>query len=191
MRLYMGLVHFPVYNKHQDTIASAITPLDIHDFARLGKTYGTKGFFVITPLEDQQTLVFRILRHWTTGYGARYNRHRKEAMDLVSVTSTLEEALLRVADREGETARIVATDAVLQKDRDMSYKALRRLVLSDEVILLLFGTAWGLHKDLLDKADHVLEPIFGKTEYNHLSVRTAAAVILDRLVGRSNRLENF
>jgi hypothetical protein len=89
MRLYVGLIHFPVYNKHQETIASAITPLDIHDFARLSKTYGIKGFFVVTPLEDQQALANRILRHWISGYGARYNRHRKEALSLVSVTSSL------------------------------------------------------------------------------------------------------
>ncbi len=54
MPLYVGLVHFPVYNKHQETIASAITPLDIHDFARLSKTYGIKGFFVLRPLKTSR-----------------------------------------------------------------------------------------------------------------------------------------
>ncbi len=186
MRLYVGLVHFPVYNKHGETIASAITPLDIHDFARLGKTYDVSGFFVITPLEDQQALVYRILRHWTRGYGATYNRHRKEAMDLVSVTPSLEAALENVLKKEGEEPRIVATDAVLQEDRPIGYGPLRHLILSNELILLLFGTAWGLHTELLGKADSVLEPIFGRSRYNHLSVRTAAAIIMDRLVGGSS-----
>jgi hypothetical protein len=183
MRLYVGLVHFPVYNKHQETIASAITPVDIHDFARLGKTYGIEGFFVITPLEDQQALADRILRHWISGFGARYNRHRKEALSLVSVASSLDVAVKEVRDRAGDTVTVVATDAGLQENRAMSYEALRRLVASNEVILLLFGTAWGLHEEILERVDHVLDPISGRTGYNHLSVRTAAAIILDRLMG--------
>ena len=183
MRLYVGLVHYPVYNKHQETIASAITPVDIHDFARLGKTYGIEGFFVITPLEDQQALADRILRHWISGFGARYNRHRKEALSLVSVASSLDVAVKEVRDRAGDTVTVVATDAGLQENRAMSYEALRRLVVSNEVVLLLFGTAWGLHEEILERVDHVLDPISGRTGYNHLSVRTAGAIILDRLMG--------
>ncbi|MCP4579933.1 MAG: RNA methyltransferase [Deltaproteobacteria bacterium] len=183
MRLYVGLVHYPVYNKHQETIASAITPVDIHDFARLGKTYGIEGFFVITPLEDQQALAHRILRHWITGFGARYNRHRKEALSLVSVASSLEMVVKEVKEREGDTITVVATDATLQEDRGVSYEALKRIVVSNKVVLLLFGTAWGLHEEILQKADHILDPISGRTGYNHLSVRTAAAIILDRLIG--------
>lgn len=183
MRLYVGLVHYPVYNKHRETIASAITPVDIHDFARLGKTYGIEGFFVITPLEDQQALADRILRHWISGFGARYNPRRKEALRLVSVASSLDVAVKEVRGRTGETVTVVATDAGLRENRAMSYKALRRLVVSNEVLLLLFGTAWGLHEEILERVDHVLDPISGGTGYNHLSVRTAAAIILDRLMG--------
>ena len=127
MRLYVGLVHFPVYNKHGETIASAITPIDIHDFARLGKTYGIQGFFVVTPLEDQQALAHRILRHWISGYGARYNRHRKEAMDLVRVISTLDMALEEVKEREGAAAKMVATDAAVQEKGPITYEVLRKL----------------------------------------------------------------
>ncbi len=185
MRLYVGLVHFPVYNKHQETIASAITPLDIHDFARLGKTYGIKGFFVVTPLEDQRALAHRILRHWISGYGAQYNEHRKEALGLVRVVSTLEAALEEVNEIEGTTVKMVATDAAIQEERSVTYEALERLLSANEPILLLFGTAWGLHEQVLHRADHVLDPIMGRSGYNHLSVRAAAAIILDRLAGRS------
>ena len=52
------------------------------------------------------------------------------------------------------------------------------------MVLLLFGTAWGLHDELLETVDYVLAPIAGRNGYNHLSVRTAAAIIMDRLVGR-------
>jgi len=33
--------------------------------------------------------------------------------------------------------------------------------------------------------DMLLEPIEGYTDYNHLSVRSAAAIILDRLLGKN------
>jgi hypothetical protein len=46
----VGLLHYPVYNKNYETIASAITTFDLHDCSRLAKTYGVKTFFVITPL---------------------------------------------------------------------------------------------------------------------------------------------
>ncbi|MGD9074482.1 MAG: RNA methyltransferase [Desulfobacteraceae bacterium] len=36
----------------------------------------------------------------------------------------------------------------------------------------------------MSRADHILDPVEGVTDYNHLSVRTAAAIILDRLAGR-------
>jgi hypothetical protein len=52
-----------------------------------------------------------------------------------------------------------------------------------EPCLLIFGTAWGLSPALLETADFVLAPIEGPTDYNHLSVRSAAAIILDRLLG--------
>jgi len=35
----------------------------------------------------------------------------------------------------------------------------------------------------MKSTDYILEPIYGRGEYNHLSVRSAASIILDRLVG--------
>ena len=39
-------------------------------------------------------------------------------------------------------------------------------------------------EDVFARADMVLEPIVGAGKYNHLSVRGAAAIILDRLLGK-------
>jgi hypothetical protein len=47
---------------------------------------------------------------------------------------------------------------------------------------VLFGTGWGLTQEVRDDSDYVLAPIEGKG-YNHLSVRSAVAIILDRLLG--------
>ena len=184
MRLYMGLIHYPVYNKNYDRIASAITTLDIHDLARLAKTYGVKRLFIVTPLCDQQNLVRRILRHWIDGYGGRYNRHRKEALELVCVVSDLDRAVEEIKETEGKTPLIIATDARHKKNvRYMSYERARGIIQEDKTVILLFGTAWGLHEEVMKKTDNILDPVSGKTGYNHLSVRTAAAIILDRLSG--------
>ena len=117
MRLYIGLLHYPVYNKHYRRIASAITNVDLHDLSRLSKTYGVKIFFVITPLEDQQRFAERILRHWTVGYGAGYNPFRKEAIELIEIASSLEEAVGRVTQIEGHAPLLIATDASRQAKR--------------------------------------------------------------------------
>ena len=68
-RLYVALIHHPVIDKNGETIASAVTNLDLHDIARACRTYGVKGYYVITPLKDQMVLVNRILDHWGTGVG--------------------------------------------------------------------------------------------------------------------------
>jgi len=52
---------------------------------------------------------------------------------------------------------------------------------------LVLGTAWGLSETFIGDADHVLDPIVGNSEYNHLSVRSAAAIILDRLMREEKR----
>ncbi len=182
LRLYVCLVHYPVYNKNGDTIASAVTTLDLHDLARLSRTYGMKRFFVITPLKDQQELAERVVRHWTTGYGAGYNRDRKEAFEQIEVVSSIEDALDAVRIAEKADPRLVATDAGRGHEPLLEFQAARDMLRQDRPCMLLFGTAWGLHRDILDRADHVLAPVDGVAGYNHLSVRTAAAVILDRLV---------
>jgi tRNA (guanine37-N1)-methyltransferase len=176
------LIHFPVYNKNGEKIASAITTLDIHDLARVAKTYAVKRLFIVTPLSDQQALTRRVLRHWVDGYGGRYNRHRKEALEVVSVAGSLEQAVGRIKEIEGAPPVTIATDASDQKGRSISYEQARQILRGDRSVALIFGTAWGLHEDVIRGADHVLAPVLGRGEYNHLSVRTAAAIIVDRLV---------
>jgi hypothetical protein len=188
VRLYIGLVHFPVYDKNRRRIASAITTVDLHDISRVARTYAVKGFFVITPLCDQQMLAERIRSHWTEGFGARYNEYRKEAIRLVEIVPSLERAIHTIKQREGEPPLTIATDASRQDDRRISYAHARCMVRDERTIILVFGTAWGLDQRVLKQADYVLDPISGTTDYNHLSVRSAAAIILDRLAGQQKML---
>jgi hypothetical protein len=184
VRLYIGLIHYPVYNKNRQKIASAITTFDLHDLSRLARTYGVKRFFVINPLEDQQGLAERVLRHWAVGYGATYNRYRKEAIELIRVVPSLEASVREITEMEGETPLLIATDASRQAEERLTYREAVDIIHSKKVVHLLFGTAWGLDADLIRKADYILDPVKGGTDYNHLSVRAAAAIILDRLAGR-------
>jgi len=184
MLLYIGLVHYPVYNKNRNTIASAVTTLDIHDISRIARTYSAKAFFVITPLRDQKELVGKIKAHWTQGYGALYNPDRKEAIELVWIVDNLQQAKEEIEKVEGEPPVCIATDACESTGNIIRFDNARDVVEQNRPVLILFGTAWGLHNSVLHEADYVLEPVFGPSEYNHLSVRAAAAIVLDRLVGR-------
>jgi hypothetical protein len=48
-------------------------------------------------------------------------------------------------------------------------------------LMLVFGTGWGLAPEMFTRGWTVLESIRGAGDYNHLPVRSAAAIILDRL----------
>jgi hypothetical protein len=182
-RLYAALTHYPVMNKKGEVIASAVTNLDIHDIARAAKTYGIDPFYVVTPLEDQKTLVNRIVTHWTNGPGARFNGLRKAALDLVRVEASLEAVKDHIATFGHGRPKVVATCAK-RFEQSIGYGGLREKIMSGEPCLLVFGTAWGLTEQWINSADYILEPIRGSADYNHLSVRCAAAVIFDRLLGK-------
>jgi hypothetical protein len=76
----------------------------------------------------------------------------------------------------------IATGAA-HHPQNISFGGLR-IVLKDQdtPFLILFGTGWGLAEEVKDCSDYILAPIEGEG-YNHLSVRSAAAIILDRLIG--------
>lgn len=182
MRLYTGLVHYPVYNKNREKIASAVTNLDLHDISRISKTYGAKKFFVVTPLTDQQEFTKSLINHWKSGFGASYNVDRKEAIEVIEITASIEDAVNKIFEIEGERPVTIATCASKVKD-SITFSKAKEIIKSNKAVLLLFGTAWGLHNDMIDRADFVLKSIKGNSDYNHLSVRAAAGIIIDRLTG--------
>ena len=183
MTIYCALIHYPVYDRQERVTATALTTIDVHDLARLARTYGLDGFYVVTPLRSQQALARRLIDHWVTGRGAVYNPTRKDALSLVRMADGLEEVLQGIEQKEGRRAKTVAT-AARRYAQAQSYKETAQMLHREEngPYLILFGTGWGLTREVVEKSDYVLEPIEGKG-YNHLSVRTAAAIILDRLLG--------
>lgn len=181
-KLSIALVHYPVTNKNGEVIASAVTNLDLHDMARSARTYGVSAFYVVTPLEDQKTLAAKLVEHWLTGGGARYNPKRREALQLVHIRDNLQQVIADIERTRGQRPQTIVTCARPQAG-SVTYGALRQTLGNGVPGLLLFGTAWGLTPDCMAAADIILDPVQGAGAYNHLSVRAATAIILDRLCG--------
>jgi hypothetical protein len=190
-RVYCALVHHPVKDRAGQTVTTAVTNLDVHDIARSARTFGLRRYYVVTPIEAQHVLVQRIIEHWTQGAGRKRIPERHVALSLCESVATLEQAVADVTRREGERPQLVATAA-----RPTVQRPLTRFAEASELLrsgaapyLIVFGTGHGLADSVLAQADLLVEPIAGTGEdgYNHLSVRAAAAIVLDRLLGRSPR----
>ena len=180
--IHLALVHFPVYNKSREVVVSSVTTLDVHDISRVCRTYGVGSFYVITPLKTQQELVERLVGHWLKGHGAEYNPTRKEALLKTVVKNNLDDAVKDITEQCGKKPRIVVTGAK-EAPKSIGYAALKDELKQGDPTLLVFGTGWGLEKNLVQSADHALLPIEGVNGFNHLPVRGAISIILDRLLG--------
>ena len=181
--LYIGLVHYPIMNKHKDVITTAITNYDIHDIARASITYDVSKYFVIHNIPAQRELAATIMEHWKSGFGSTYNPDRKDAFTEVELVNSIRKAVDLVTEAEGVRPIIATTDARTY-DNTITYSAMRKHLENDSrPVLVLFGTGYGMTKETMEEFDCILEPIYGHGEYNHLSVRSAVSIILDRLRG--------
>ena len=179
--VYCALVHHPVLNRQGEEVTTSVTNLDVHDIARSARTYGLRGYFVVSPIEAQHPVVRRIVDHWCSGAGKHRFPERGEAIALVEVCSSIEDAIAQIEAREAQTPRLLVTSAKPGPDRSSYAEEAARLRTSSQPTLLLFGTGHGLSDRVLQRADVFLEPIQGPTSFNHLSVRAAVAITLDRL----------
>ena len=186
VNIHLALVHFPVYNKIGEVVVSSVTTLDVHDISRVCRTYGVGTFYVITPLKTQHELVERLVGHWLKGHGAEYNPTRKEALLKTVVKNNLDDAVKDIAEQCGKKPRIVVTGAK-EAPKSIGYAALKDELKQGDPTLLVFGTGWGLEKNLVQSADHALLPIEGVNGFNHLPVRGAISIILDRLLGHRGK----
>jgi hypothetical protein len=182
-RLCAGLVHYPVHDRQRAVVTTAITNLDLHDIARSAHTYGLTDLFVVHPISAQRELAERVRDHWVKGSGARRIPDRSRALEIVRVVPDVESAIAAI----GPEVEIWATSA-LERQGCLDLPAARqRLAADGPPVLLLFGTGWGLADELCQRANQQLEPIRSPRAdgYNHLSVRAAAAIYFDRLLGAS------
>jgi hypothetical protein len=180
--LSVALVHHPVYDKHHKVVATALTNLDLHDIARSSRTYGLERFFIVHPVAAQRELAARIAGHWQGPEGAEKNDFRRQAIDLLEVVPDLPAAVAAIGARHGRPPVVCATAARDTVGTPVSFRAFAALS-KERPALLVLGTGWGLTDELLATCDLRLPPIRGVGDYNHLSVRSACAIILDRLYG--------
>ena len=180
----IALVHHPVIDRRGDVVKSAVTNLDIHDLARLATSYGLSRFYLVTPAKEQQQLIERITGHWREGFGAAYNQDRRQALSLLETVSTLADAVTDWRQLAGPASLPILTGA--RHKQGVGYQACRALA-RQHPLLLIFGTGHGLAPEVYNYGWPELAPVRGGC-YNHLSVRTAAAIILDRLVGELGRV---
>lgn len=183
--LFVALVHHPVIIEGKNSGASSLTNLDIHDIARSSRTYGLGGFYIATPLEDQKAVLDGILRHWLHGPARNGHSHRAEALALVHGVSLIEDAVAHVAERTGQQPLVLGTSAQWpgKKNRAPQISFARaRQWLTERPVLLLLGTGHGLAPEVLENCDGLLRPVRFLDGYNHLSVRAAAAIIMDRIL---------
>lgn len=182
-RVYIALLHYPMYNKRMDTITTSITNLDLHDIARAARTYQAQGFYVVHPSQSQHQLLNEILAYWRQGYGSQYNADRQEAFSLLKTSADLDSVIADIERETGHKPLTVATDARIYP-HSITYNKLKKLIFNEtQVFILLFGTGWGISQELIVGCDYILEPVQTDSDYNHLSVRSAVSIILDRLLG--------
>lgn len=180
-RSYVALVHHPVYDKQHQVVSTSVTNLDIHDIARSCSTYGVAGYYVVHPVAAQRQLVERILGYWNDGPGQSQNDFRREALSFVRVMPSMDEAIDAIQKEHGQRPAVIGTSA-RPTGPAVSAPALRaEFAAAAQPLLLVMGTGWGLTNEFMSSVDRVLEPIQGTAPYNHLSVRSATAIILDRL----------
>lgn len=178
------LAHHPVLDRQRAIVTTAITNLDLHDIARSAYTFGLSALFVAHPVLAQRTLAERVREHWVNGSGARRIPDRKPPMEILRIVASIDEA---VSAFGGPSAvELWATSASAGSGPLLDH-ARARSVLRDagKPVLLVFGTGWGLADEVYARASARLAPVLSPRAdgYNHLSVRAAAAIIFDRLLG--------
>lgn len=216
-RVALGLVHYPTYDRLKKVVATNITHFDVHDIARAARTFGVERYFLIHPMQEQLMFVERLADHWRTGYGSRYNPSRKEALEPVQASSSVEKAYLAWDDflaqqgspdldeaklkglgligssqslrlQLGVKKSLLITTSARAVDGmpPVGFKQLREAIFEEKVpCFLLFGTGYGMTRELVQSTDALLNPIKSQieTHFNHLSVRSAVSICLDRLLG--------
>jgi hypothetical protein len=185
---YVALLHHSMLDKNGAIVTTAVTNLDIHDIARSCRTFGVKNYFLVNPLEEQQGVVNRIIGHWHGSGGRDYNPDRSEAFERVKLVSWFKDAVHEIEKTEGMRPEIWMTSA-RRPDSGLTWKSwesARNEMQGGKPKLVVFGTGFGMTEELLKEGDAVLEPINPAHEsgYNHLSVRSAVAIALDRLLGQ-------
>ena len=184
--LNVVLLHDDMLNKEGKRVTTSLTMIDTHDIARSSRSFAVTDFFVAHSSSSLRRMARTLKSHWDEGHGATYNPKRKEALSVAKIVSSLDEAISMIDARTGGVLpKLIATSAA-RSDKRITHTEMRHIIHENtkQPYLVMFGTGWGMIDELIERADYYLEPVEGPTLYNHLSVRSACAIILDRLMGK-------
>jgi len=188
-RTHLALVHHPVVDRNAKIVTTAVTNFDIHDLARSSMTYGLAGYHIVTPVTSQRDKAEHIATLWIQDDAGE---HRARALELVRTAPSIEEVISTLSARASESATellVVVTSARAESFPGVPRRTPAELVreASEKVasLLIILGTGWGLADAMIPSVSRVLTPIEGASSWNHLSVRSAGAILLDRLFGRA------
>jgi len=115
----------------------------------------------------------------------------KNIFDIIGASGTRNIVDIEVSDGSSNDLHIFIVNRIMHHDartypNTVTYGFVRKLLhCGDKPLLLLFGTGFGMEQETMNSFDYVLEPVYGPCDYNHLCVRSAAAIILDRLAGEA------
>ncbi len=182
---YVALMHNDIDLKEGRVGHTSVTSIDIHDIARSSTTYGVQTFFIVTALHDQQKMVEKMLHFWIDEkVGGDYNNNRHEAVRTVQLKSQLDDVIAEIERHEGKKPLIIGTSArPADAHKIVTYFQQDVVWQHDRPVLFLFGTGSGMSEGLLERCDYMMPALQGFSDFNHLSVRSAVAIILDKWLG--------
>ncbi len=178
----MVLSHSGCKGKDGRPLTTSLTTIDVHDIARSCRTYDVMNFYVVHPHPEMHEILRAIVSHWDEGAGAALNPDRKEALSVVKPVYTFAEVVEDVEKRTGKKPYLVGTTAKL-KENAASVESLKKNVYKTLPLCIILGSGYGLSDEFLAGMDAVMRPLRPGAQYNHLSVRAAAAITLDRFFG--------
>lgn len=180
----LGLVHYPCLDKAGELQATSVFNVDVHDISRITCTYGFDAYHVIHPVQAQRDMVAAITGFWKTEKANLKNADRSEALSRTHVSESIAATQAWIKENLSHEVTTVVTSAI-DRPGSLTFDQMKMNMHVDpdreRTYLWLFGTGYGLSEDVMASADLCVEPIYGPTGYNHLSVRAAVAIILDRL----------
>ncbi len=145
-------------------------------------TFGIELCYIVTPLAKQREIMEKLIHHWRYGYGARYNPARSEALHKIRIKNDVDEMIEEIKKKGNPI--IIGTSSKERKHKALGYNEIQSMIEKEtRPLLLLFGTGWGLSDEMVGLCEKMLVPIKGKGDYNHLSLRVALGIILDRIFG--------
>ncbi|HEY4175378.1 MAG TPA: tRNA (guanosine(37)-N1)-methyltransferase TrmD [Kofleriaceae bacterium] len=197
-RTHLALVHHPVFDRTGKVVTSSLTNFDIHDLARSSMTYDLAAYHIVTPVTVQREKAEHIANLWLEDAEALAQREalapkrkppktgsRGSALARIRTADSVETAIANITAQHGTAPVVVGTSARIESFPSAARRSpdqlLAEMVFDSRPLLILLGTGWGLADHLIPSVTQVLTPIEGGSNWNHLSVRSAGAILLDRL----------